>query len=155
MQPGIGLVQDADDVDVPVVLHLVVQPADDVHLGRAAIDRFLPASQNLLVGHQIALGAAQVGAKRAEDAAIDADVRRIQMRVDVVIGGVAVLPLADQVGQLADFVQRHLGLVEQQAVVERQPLAGLDLAADRFERRLRGTNHGRSLMRRAGETMAG
>ena len=118
VQPRIGLVQDADDVHVPVVLHLVVQAADDVHLGAAVVDRFLPASQDLLVAHHVALGVAQVGAERAERAAIDADVGRVQVRVDVVVREVAVLPLADDVGELADFVERSGGVVEQQPVLE-------------------------------------
>ena len=87
---------------------------------RAAVDRFAPAGEDLLVAHQVALGAAQVGAERAEHAAVDADVRRVQMRVDVVVGAVAVLPLADQVGQLAHFGQRHVGPIEELPVVERQ-----------------------------------
>ena len=70
-----------------------------------------PAGEDLLVAHHVALGVAQVGAERTERAAIDADVRRVEVRVDVVVGDVAVLPLADEVGQLADFVQRHVGLV--------------------------------------------
>ena len=45
VQPRIGLVQDADDVQVPVVLHLMVQAADDVHLGAAIVDRFAPAAR--------------------------------------------------------------------------------------------------------------
>ena len=40
----------------------------------------------------------QVGAKRAEDAAIDADVRRIEMRVDIVVGEVAIFPFAHEIG---------------------------------------------------------
>ena len=116
--------------DVPVVLRLVVQAADDVHLGAAVVDRLLPAGEDLLVAHHVALGVAQVGAERAERAAVDADVRRVEVRVDVVVGGVAVLPLADEVGQLAELGQRHVGPLEHEAVVERQPLAGFDLVAD-------------------------
>ena len=97
------------------------------------VDRFAAAGEDLLVAHHVALGVAQVGAKRAEGAAIDADVRRVQVRVDVVVGDVAVLPLADEVGQLADFVQRHIRAFEDEAVVEREPLAGFDLFADGFE----------------------
>ena len=36
VQPRMGLVDDADDVQIPVVRQLVVQPADDVQLGGAA-----------------------------------------------------------------------------------------------------------------------
>ncbi len=63
-----------------------------------------PASENLLVAHQVAFVATQIGPKRTEHAAINADVGRVQVRVDVVVRGVAVDPLAHQVGQFADFV---------------------------------------------------
>ena len=91
VQLRIGVVQDADDVQVPLELHLVVQAADDVHLGAAVVDRFAAAGQDLLVAHRVPLRVAQVGAERAERAAIHADVRRVQMRVDVVVGEVAVV----------------------------------------------------------------
>ena len=129
------LVQRADHAAVPLVLRLVVQPADDVHLGAAVVDRLLPAGEDLLVVHQVALGVAQVGAKRTERAAIHAHVRGVEVRVDVVVGRVAVLPLADQIGQLADFGQRRIVAVERQPVVERQPLAGFDLLANRLQQR--------------------
>ncbi len=87
------------------------------------------ALEDLLVGHDVALRALQVGPESAEGAAVDADVGRVEVRVDVVVGEVAVLALADQVGQLAEGEQVGL-LVEEDAVVERQPLAGLDLLAD-------------------------
>ncbi len=54
----------------------------------------------------------------------------IEMRVDVVVGEVAVLPLAHQVGQLADIVQMHFGREQQNAVVEIKALAGLDFARE-------------------------
>ena len=133
MQLRIGLVQDADDVQIPVELHLMMQPADDVHLGAAVVDRFASAGQDLLVAHGVPLRVAQVGAERAERAAIDADVGRVQMRVDVVVGEVAVVALAHQVGQFAHLVQRHFRAIEEQAVVERQPLAGFDLGTDRCQ----------------------
>ena len=105
----------------------------------------LAAGEDLLVAHHVALRVAQVGAERAEHAAIDADVGRVEVRVDVVVGEVAVLPLADQVGQLADFGQRHVGPLENEAVVERQPLAGFDLFADGFQDGRRGAEHGSSM----------
>jgi len=40
------------------------------------------------------------------------------VRVDVVVADVAVLPLADEVGQLAEFVEMDFRLVEEDAVVE-------------------------------------
>ena len=86
-------------------------------------------SQNLLVAHDVALGAFQVGPEGAEGAAIDADIGRVEMRVDVVIGEVAVLALAHQVGQLAECEQIGV-LVEEDAVVEGQAVAGFDFFAD-------------------------
>ena len=118
MQLRIMVVQHPHDVQIPLELHLMVQPADDVHFGAAGVDGFLAASQNLLVAHQVAFGFAQVGPERAKNAAVDADIRRIQVRVDVVVGEVAVLPLAHQVGQLADLVQMHFGREQQHAVVQ-------------------------------------
>ena len=111
----------------------MVQAADDVHLGAAVLDRFGAAGEDLLVAHQVTLRVAQIGAKRAEHAAIDADVRRVEMRVDVVVGEVAVLALADEIGQLANFRQRHFGLLQHEAIFEREPLAGFDFVADRFQ----------------------
>jgi hypothetical protein len=113
------VVQQANQVEIPVELLLVMQAADDVHFGAAGVDRLLAAGQNLLVAHQIAPRIAEIRAKRAEDAAIDADVRGVEMRVDVVKGAVAVFPLAHQIGQLAELVQMHFGAVEKQSIVGR------------------------------------
>src|SRR5262245_33759373 len=98
MQSRIMLVDDANDVQIPVIRQLMVQPADNVQLGAALAVRFCRALENLLVRHDVALLTLQVSAKGAEYAAIDADVGRIEMLVDVVIGAVAVLALADEIG---------------------------------------------------------
>ena len=99
------LVDDADDVQIPLVGQLVVQAADDVQLGGAAALGLGGALEDLLVGHDVALRALQVGPEGAEGAAVDADVGRVEVRVDVVIGEVAVLALADEVGQFAEREQ--------------------------------------------------
>ena len=52
VQLGVGFVQEADDVEVPVVLALMVQAADDVHLGAAVLDGLGAAGEDLLVAHQ-------------------------------------------------------------------------------------------------------
>ena len=125
--------QDPQHIDVPIVFRPMVQSADDVHLGAASVGRFPAASENLFVGHHVPFRVAQIGPKRAEYAAVDTDIGRVQVRVDVVVGRVAVLLLADQVGQLPDLAQRRLGIGEEQTVVEREPSAGLDLFADGCE----------------------
>ena len=90
MQLGVRVVEQADDAQVVVVFALVVQAADDVHFGAAVLDGFAAAGQDLLFGHQVTLGVTQIGAEGAEHAAIDAHVRGVEVRVDVVVGGVAV-----------------------------------------------------------------
>ena len=99
----------ANDVEIPFIGQLMMQPADDVQLGGAARLSFLGPMQNLLVRHDVALLALQVGPEGAEDAAIDADVGRVEMRVDVVVGGVAVLALADGVGEFAE--REEIGVI--------------------------------------------
>ena len=90
-----------EDASVPVVTEFVVQPADDMHLGTAVIVGFLPSSDDLFVTHRVTLGVSQIGAKRAETAAIDANVRWVQVGVDVVVTHIAIDLLAFPVGQLA------------------------------------------------------
>ena len=131
-----------DQVQVPVELSLVVQAADDVHFGAAALDCFASAFEHLLVAHDVALGAAEVRAERAEHAAVDADVSRVEMRVDVVVTKVAVDPFAHEVGQLTQVVDRDFRVVHQQAVVKTQPLAGFDLVANRFQFGINRGEHG-------------
>ena len=63
MQTRMRFVDNADDVQIPFIRQLMVQTADDVQLGGAATVRLGGALQHLLVGHDVALFAAQVGAK--------------------------------------------------------------------------------------------
>ena len=62
------------------------------------------------------------------------DVRLVQVQVldEVDLVGAATLP-ARPVGELAELEQ-VVGLEQRQAVLEIEPLAGLDLLPDRFER---------------------
>jgi len=129
VQPGVGAVDDPDDVQVPLVGELVVQAADDVQLGGPAAVGLGGLLEDLLVAHDVAPGAAQVGPEGTEGTAVNAHVGRVEVRVDVVIGEATVLPLADEVGQLAQREQVGL-LVEEDALVERESLAGLDLFPD-------------------------
>ncbi len=125
-------VQQTDDVAIPLVLCLVVESSDDVHFGRAGVDGLLSPGKDLLVGHGVAFGVTQVGAKRTERTAIDADVGWVEMGVDVVVGEITVFAFADQVGQLAQFGERDIGAVEQHAIVEREAFARFDFFADGF-----------------------
>ena len=75
MQLRVGVMQDANDVDVPVVFLLMMQAADNVHLGTAVVDASCPRAKNLLVAHHVAALVAEVRSKSAKRAAVDADIR--------------------------------------------------------------------------------
>ena len=141
MERRMVVVQQPDDVEIPVVVPLVVQTADDVHLGRAGLDRFLAAGEDLFVAHHVAAGIAEVGTEGAERAPVDADVRGIEVGVDVVPAEVAILPLADEVGQFAQFVQIEPLVPEHLGFRRIEAFPGLDLLADRVERRRDGADH--------------
>src|SRR5262249_47272006 len=129
VEPRVGLVDDADDVEIPLVGQQVVQAADDVQLGGAAALGLGGALEDLFVGHDVTLRTFQVGPKGAEGAAVNADVGRVEVGVDVVIGEVAVFALAHLVGEFAEGEQVGR-LVEVNAVVEREALAGVDFFAN-------------------------
>ena len=124
--------QQAHDPSIVVVLRLVMKAANNMHLGRSSVHRLLPTSDDLLVRHPVALFITQISAERAERTPIHTDVRRVQMRVDVVVREVAILSLTHQVGQLAKLRQRDLVGIEQHSVVESEPLTGFDFLAYRF-----------------------
>ena len=138
----IVVVEETDDVEIPVVVFLVVEPADDVHLGAAGVNRFFAAGEDLLRLHHIAAGIAEIGPEGAERAAVNADIRGVEMGVDVVIAGVAVFPLADEIRKFTELVEidplvpQHLRLGSVEA------LPGLDLLAHPIEGRNGGTDHG-------------
>ena len=84
VQPGMGGMHKSHDVQIPLVRKLVVQAADDMQLGRPTRLGFGGARDDLLVAHDVAFGAFQIGAKCAKHATINANVRRVKVRVDVV-----------------------------------------------------------------------
>jgi hypothetical protein len=109
MKVRIRIVQELDNVTIPIVLRLVMQPTDDVHLCASGRDRLLASRQDLLVVHPVAFGVTQVGTKGAERAAVDTDVCGIEVGIDVVVGEISVLPLTNHVCQFAQLRQRHIG----------------------------------------------
>ena len=129
---GRGFLDPAHDVEVVAERQLVVQAADDVQLGGPAGAGLPGALDDLVAVHHVGPVFAQVGPERAEVAGVDADVGRVDVRIHVVVREVAVVSLAHQVGHRAqgEQVVRRL---ERQAILEAQPLAGLDLIADRIQ----------------------
>jgi hypothetical protein len=130
MQRRVGIVENADQIQVPLERFLMMQTTDDVHFGAAILDRLAAPLEHLKVAHHVSLGIAQIAAERTKHAAIDANVRGVQMRVDVVISDIAVLPLAHQIGELADFVQIGGVAKKKLAIGSAEALAGLGFTAD-------------------------
>ena len=145
MEGRIVVVEEADDVQIPVVVLLMVEPADDVHLGAPSVDRFLPAGEDLLRLHHVAAGVAEIGPEGAKRAAVDADVRGIEVGIDVVVAGVAVLPLADEVGKLTELVEIDPLIPQHLRLGGIEALPRLDLLAHPIEGGDGGTDHGRNL----------
>ena len=108
-----------DDIAIPVVAELMVQPADDVHLGRPLLTRLFRSLQDLSVRHDVSIRAFQIGSERTEATTVNANVGRVEVLVDVVVGPVAVLLLSDEVGHLAEGKQIVRGF-ESEAVIGRK-----------------------------------
>ena len=127
-----GLLDPLDHVDVVLKRQLVVQPADDVQLRRAPVPGLASPVDDLVAIHHIGLCLAEVGPEGAEVTGVHAHVRRIDVRVHVVITEVSVVPLAHQVGHLAQREQ-VVGGLERQTVLEAQSPASLNLFPDRLQ----------------------
>ena len=82
-----------------------VQPADDVQLGRTFGNGVAGDLDAFLDGMRVRTFLPRTFVKAAKFAVGDADVRVVEMAVDVVIRRQAVLSAADRVGQLAERVQ--------------------------------------------------
>ena len=52
------------------------------------------------------------------------------MGVDVEVADIAILSLADQIGQFANSLHRDIGIVKENPVLQRQTLVGFDLIAN-------------------------
>ena len=111
--------------------------ADDVQFRAAGLGRLAAVREQLVASHHVtpgipALVFATVGAQRAAE---DANVGRIDVQIEVVVGDVAILAAANRVGQLAHGVQIDLGREKELAVGRREPLARFDFLANLVERR--------------------
>ena len=106
-----------------------MQPADDVQLGDAQLQRLARLLDDLLDGQLEAVGVALLAGEGAELAAQDAVVRVVDVAVDDVAGAVAHLALAGEVGDGAEGVQ-VLALEQAQRVGLGNALAGGDLVVE-------------------------
>ena len=82
-----------------------------------------------VVRERVSLFRFKVRPKCAENTAINADIRRVQVNVGVVVRIVAVLAFPHRVCQLTE--RQHINLIfEKQAVFEREPFSGMDFFFD-------------------------
>jgi hypothetical protein len=107
--------------------------ADDVNLGDGLMQAVLDPGQDLLQGHLIGPFLSGFSPKRAEFAAIDADVGIIEVLVVNVKGFAAMQPLPDDVRQKA-HPQEVFAVKERQAVMRIKPFPLKHLLMDRNER---------------------
>jgi hypothetical protein len=106
-----------------------MQPADDVKFRGALAHTLRGALVNLFERVGVRPGSIGIAAKSAQLAMRDADIRGINVAVDVVIGDVAVALFADVIRQPADGEQ--VGRAEQgDAVVKGEAFAGQHLVGD-------------------------
>ena len=109
-----------------------MEAAHDVQLGRAPLAGLPRPLDHLVAVHHIGLGLVQIGPEGTEVASVNAHIRRIDVRVDIVVAEIAVVPLAHQVGHRAEG-EEVVGVLEGESVLETQPLPGFHLLPDRLQ----------------------
>ena len=130
MNAGTDALEAAQQVRVVAERQIRVQAVDDVEFGQRLVRALTQLVPRLLERHRVRLGHPGLQPReRAEQAARLADVGRLETQVVVEVGARAVALLALAVRQPADGQQ--IGRVEQaDAVLEREPFAGLQLVVD-------------------------
>src|SRR5437763_1277683 len=114
---------------------LRVESAGDVQLSRAFTYRLSGDLQRIVDVVRVSVRLARRAIEAAELAVDVANIRRIEMPIDVEVSGAAVLLSTHYIGQLAERVQ-VVGMEKGEAVIERQTLARLHLGADVAEFRI-------------------
>ena len=137
MHLGKSLLQPTHQVEKIFQRQIRVQPADDMklrHRLRVARGRRLPS---LFQRHGVACLVALLAPKGAQPAVRHANIRRVDVPVDVEVGHIPVHPLAHMVSQPAHS-QHVRGTIKRNPVVELQPLASQNFAGNRLKPRIVG-----------------
>ena len=130
-----ALLQPGNHVEVIRERQVGMKSADDVELGHRLGVSGGGGVPNFLQRHGVSAGRILLAAKRAQAARRHANVRVIDVPVDVEVGDVAVHPLAHVVRQPADR-QNVARTVQRQRVVFRQPLLRHHLLGDSLQPRI-------------------
>src|SRR5205814_4173412 len=109
-----------------------MQAADNVKFGCAFADALVGALIDFVEGISVGAGGIGIAAERAEFAVGDADVGRIDVTIDIVVGDVAVFFFAVVIGERADggVVGRAIKL---NAFVGGKAFARADVVRDEFQ----------------------
>jgi hypothetical protein len=126
-----------------------MQPADDVKLGDRLAVSLAGLLDALVDSHFVSARLVDLARPGAESAVHPAEVRRVEVPVDVVISHVAVPALAGRVGQ-APEPQEVPGREEPDAVLEGQAFSGGDLLREVGETGVPGPRGGLRDQRMAG-----
>src|SRR5258708_10283462 len=132
MHARAALFKAADELKEMIERQIRMQSAHDVKFRCAFADALLGAVVDLFKSERVGAGSVGIAAEGAQLAMCDADVRRIDVAVDVVIGDVPVALLADVVCEPADGQQIRRA-IQHDAVVHRQPLTIENLIGDWLE----------------------
>ena len=137
-----AFLESGDHLAVPLEIEFRMQAADDVELGDRLGIALAGAFPDVFERHLIGGGVTLLAPEGAELAGGDADVGRVDVPIDVVVGRIAVQTLAHDVSQVTETKQ-IVGAVEREAVVETEALLSGHLVCDRAELRVVEMRHHR------------
>jgi len=112
-----------------------VQATDDVKFSYSLTVSRGSSLESFIERHGIGAGSVFLATKRTETAGRDADVRRIDVTIDVEVRLVAVHAFADLVGHPAHG-EDVAGAIEREGVGETEALAGNHLGVNRLQARI-------------------
>src|SRR5580692_6124893 len=129
MYGGAALLEAADELQVMIESQVRMQAADDVKFRCTFSNALFRAFINLFEGERVSAGSVRITTEGAKFAMRYADVRRIDVAIDVVIGDIAVALLTHVVRQPSDR-KKIGGTIQRDAVLHAQAFAGEDFFRD-------------------------
>jgi hypothetical protein len=129
LQLGIERAQTGEQLEIPLLAERGMQPADHVHFGDAAGQRFSHRGDDLIDRAFKSMWVALLRGKGAELAGEDADIGIVDVTIKDVGRDVTVLPLAHGAGHDPESVE-VIRSVELERLLIRDPLIQIDLLSD-------------------------